>query len=181
MSTPTAARTPGELALHPVALASLALLVLNDNVLKGVGPGWLTGKLSDVAGLAFLPFLVLALADVVRRRRPPGPRAAVVTAVATALVFAAVKLVEPVRAVAATAAGGARAPLDGLAALLAGTSPPPVGPATIVADPTDVFAVVACAAVVIVVGRMGRRAPGDAPHPTTHHVPLAPDGAPTVG
>ena len=40
-------------ALHPVALVGVVVLVVNDWVGKGRGPGWLTGKLSDVAGLAF--------------------------------------------------------------------------------------------------------------------------------
>ena len=49
---------PGKRALpagelfHPVTLAALALLVVNDRVLKGALPGAVTGKLSDVAGLA---------------------------------------------------------------------------------------------------------------------------------
>ena len=50
----------GEL-LDPVALGAVALLVLNDHVLKGALPGWLTGKLSDLAGLAFSPLLLTAV------------------------------------------------------------------------------------------------------------------------
>jgi hypothetical protein len=52
----------GEL-LHPAALAAVALLVVNDHLLKGPGPGWLTGKLSDVAGLVFAPLLLTTLVD----------------------------------------------------------------------------------------------------------------------
>lgn len=152
-------RTPGDLVLHPVALVGLTLLVLNDHVLKGVGPGWLTGKLSDVAGLLFLPFLLLAVYDVVRRGRPPGVRASVVVGVGTGVLFAAVKLLDPVRAAAAAVAGIARAPLDAATALLTGRGAPPVGPVTIVADPSDVLAVAACAAVVLVVRRARRRRP----------------------
>ncbi|GIJ77040.1 hypothetical protein SAMN05443287_101217 [Micromonospora phaseoli] len=50
--------------VHPVTVAATALLVLNDQVLKAAYPGWLTGKLSDVAGLVMAPPLlavVLAL------------------------------------------------------------------------------------------------------------------------
>ncbi|MCZ7420369.1 hypothetical protein O7605_12670 [Verrucosispora sp. WMMA2121] len=50
--------------IHPVTVAATALLILNDQVLKAVYPGWLTGKLSDVAGLVMAPPLlavVLAL------------------------------------------------------------------------------------------------------------------------
>lgn len=46
---------------HPVALVALGLLVLNDTVLKAVGPGLVTGKLSDVAGLVVLPLVVATL------------------------------------------------------------------------------------------------------------------------
>lgn len=153
MSASIPTRTPGELVLHPVALSSLAVLVLNDHLLKGVAPGWLTGKLSDVAGLVFLPFLIVATVDAIRRRRPPGILAAAVTASATAVVFAAIKLLDPVRSFAAEVAGVLRAPLDAGSALAAGTALPSVSPAAIVADPSDVVAVVACAAIVLVARR----------------------------
>jgi hypothetical protein len=53
----------GEL-FHPIALGFLALLVVNDHVLKGgPAPGWLTGKLSDVAGMASFPLVVTAAVD----------------------------------------------------------------------------------------------------------------------
>ncbi len=47
------------------------VLVVNDHVLKGAGllPGWLTGKLSDFAGLVVAPPLAAFLA---RARTPPG-------------------------------------------------------------------------------------------------------------
>ena len=44
---------------HPLFLGALALLALNDHVLKGAGvlPGAVTGKLSDVAGLLVAPLV----------------------------------------------------------------------------------------------------------------------------
>ncbi len=79
---------------HPVFWVALALLIVNDHVLKGAGvlPGWLTGKLSDVAGLIVAPILlsVLLRARTDRRR-----------AVAFAVVggwFAAANLFAPVAA-----------------------------------------------------------------------------------
>ncbi len=56
----------GEL-LHPVPLAAVLVLVVNDRWLKGAGllPGAVTGKLSDVAGLLFFPLLVTAGTDLV--------------------------------------------------------------------------------------------------------------------
>jgi hypothetical protein len=80
------------------ALAVVALLV-NDHLLKGSGlaPGWLTGKLSDVAGLFFFPIL---LTHVLARLGVPSPRRplSAVCGVATALAFSAVKLVPVVHA-----------------------------------------------------------------------------------
>ena len=45
---------------HPVTWLSIALLVVNDHILKVVYPSWITGKLSDFAGLFFFPFIVAA-------------------------------------------------------------------------------------------------------------------------
>ena len=49
---------------HPVTVLGLLLLLANDHYLKAAHPGWLTGKLSDAAGLVLAPPL---LALVVRR------------------------------------------------------------------------------------------------------------------
>jgi hypothetical protein len=69
-------------------LAALAVLVVNDHVLKGGGalPGWLTGKLSDVAGLVVAPTV---LAVLLRARTGRG-RALAIAAVSA--VFAAIKV-----------------------------------------------------------------------------------------
>lgn len=58
-----APRLPIGEALHPVALAAAAVLVVNDWVLKPwpAAPRWLTGKLSDVAGLVFAPVALTAV------------------------------------------------------------------------------------------------------------------------
>ncbi|MCY1073326.1 hypothetical protein [Archangium lansingense] len=49
-------------------VAAMVLVALNDHVLKGAGllPGWLTGKLSDFAGLYFAPLLVAELWTLAR-------------------------------------------------------------------------------------------------------------------
>lgn len=46
---------------HPLTLASIALLLINDHWLKAAAPSFFTGKLSDFAGLFFFPFLLAAL------------------------------------------------------------------------------------------------------------------------
>jgi hypothetical protein len=96
---------PGKRALpagelfHPAALLAIALLGVNDHLLKGRGPAWLTGKLSDVAGVFFFPLLLTAgldtIAWVIARRRADftlrGWKIAA-ACVATAIGFAAPKL-----------------------------------------------------------------------------------------
>ncbi|MFO0755608.1 MAG: hypothetical protein U0359_03920 [Byssovorax sp.] len=109
--------------LHPLWLASLSVLVLNDHFLKGSGllPGWLTGKLSDIAGLLVAPALLAVLLRLSSRR------AILAAHLATGAVFAAIKL--------SPAAAAAFARLMEL------------GPfhATIVADVTDLLALPALA------------------------------------
>ena len=55
--------------LHPVAWIAAALLVLNDHVLKAAWPGTVTGKLSDVAGLALFPLLLQGVWELLQRAR----------------------------------------------------------------------------------------------------------------
>ena len=42
----------------PTVICSVVLLLLNDRVLKGDGPPWLTGKLSDFAGVYLVAMIV---------------------------------------------------------------------------------------------------------------------------
>ena len=70
---------PGDALLDPIALAALTLLVVNDHILKSAWPGFVTGKLSDIAGLAFFPILVLSgwelLEMAMRKWQHPSMRA----------------------------------------------------------------------------------------------------------
>jgi hypothetical protein len=85
--------------LHPAVLASLALLLVNDHVLKDAAVGTpfdvVTGKLSDFAGLAFFPVLLFSLVELVTRRAPASKRVVVTSVVMTALVFALTKTFAP--------------------------------------------------------------------------------------
>ncbi len=51
-----------KIILSGAFLLALALLLLNDHFLKAVYPGWVTGKLSDFAGLFVLAVFVYAVA-----------------------------------------------------------------------------------------------------------------------
>ena len=135
----------GDGLLHPIALLAVALLLVNDHLLKTAAPGPLTGKLSDLAGLIVLPLVVLAGLEVaavaLHRSTRPGARTALVVVVAVGVGFAATKLTFigadayrlglgvlqwPLRALGAAAAGGA---VGGRRAV------------SFVADPTDIVVV----------------------------------------
>jgi hypothetical protein len=98
---------PVEEFVHPWPLLAMAVLGVNDHVLKGSGwlPGWLTGKLSDFAGLFFFPLFLTAavgtlLAALHRLGRGRGPDYSLapwklMAAIAlTAVIFVPLKLSE---------------------------------------------------------------------------------------
>jgi hypothetical protein len=90
--TPSLSGLPRAFA-HPLYWVALALLLLNDHVLKGAGiaPAWLTGKLSDFAGLIVAPpVLAAALLGLFGARR--SVLIAVAAPLAVGLGFAAIKL-----------------------------------------------------------------------------------------
>ncbi|MFD1934816.1 hypothetical protein ACFSKW_25400 [Nonomuraea mangrovi] len=103
---------------HPVTVVAVIVLLVNDHLLKQAWPGFLTGKLSDVAGLVVAPPL---LALVLRRR------ADLVALLLTGGVFAVVKCTETGAEVASQAW-----------TLVAGSS-------RVLADPTDLLALPALA------------------------------------
>jgi hypothetical protein len=91
-----------------VPLGAAAALFLNDHWWKhaGLAPAWLTGKLSDFAGLFVAPLVLCALLGLVW----PGAalfarRLAIASALATGLVFSAVKLWPPANALASRVLG----------------------------------------------------------------------------
>jgi hypothetical protein len=96
---------PLTLLVRPGPMLGLGLLALNDHVLKGSGllPGWLTGKLSDFAGLLFFPLLLVTLVNLLEwalnslARRPllrasPTTFEVVLACVLTAAFFSAVQI-----------------------------------------------------------------------------------------
>lgn len=72
---------PSRALLTPLFAVALLTLAINDHFLKGGGllPGWLTGKLSDFAGLVVLP---VVLAVLLRVRSRLGLALCQITAVA---------------------------------------------------------------------------------------------------
>lgn len=121
------------MVLTPWVPLCIALLVVNDHTLKASFPGMITGKLSDLCGLAFFPMLLaaaleLATGAVVR----PRPAAALV--LLTGLVFAATKTLPVAAAAYGHAIGLLQWPLR---ALWHGGAP--FVPARVVVDATDLL------------------------------------------
>jgi hypothetical protein len=75
----------------PWFVGSLAVLLVNDHILKATAPALITGKLSDFAGLVMAPILIVGTIEFVSDRRQ-GQRTAWVVALCVAAVFASIKL-----------------------------------------------------------------------------------------
>lgn len=86
---------PGSGLLHPVALGAVAVLVVNDHVLKAAFPGVITGKLSDFAGMLFFPVMLQSAAEWLGVAPWADRRVAWACAAITAVGFAAVKTWTP--------------------------------------------------------------------------------------
>ncbi len=129
---------------HPAVWLSIALLLLNDHLLKVAAPSWLTGKLSDIVGL-FFPFVLAAALSLLPgplRRLPPMTLGRIAFAV-TAAWFTAMK---------ATPLGHAWA-VQAISALLG-------RPIAVAFDPTDLLAL----AMLWPAWRLWRTATAETPH-----------------
>ena len=136
---------------RPIIVAALALLIVNDHVLKAAYPGLVTGKLSDVCGLVFFPLLLAAAAEQVGLRR--GMKAIVIAVITTGLVFAAIKLWQPAAELYRVGLAVLQWPFRAGWAVLAGRSVPPIGRVQFVVDHTDLVALVALAMPLLVARR----------------------------
>ncbi|HEV8280309.1 MAG TPA: hypothetical protein VGQ02_00495 [Candidatus Limnocylindrales bacterium] len=140
---------PGDGLLHPVALAALAVLIVNDQLLKAVWPGVVTGKLSDVAGLIVAPLVLQALGEIGQwiagRWHSPTRSVLVIAIIAVGLGFAAVQVWDPASNAYGWALGAAQWPFRAFAAVLVGNPPPSIGPVVVTADAEDLLALPALA------------------------------------
>lgn len=80
---------------HPLPWLAAALIAGNDFVLRGVAPGWLTGKLSDVGWLVVVPVLAAAALSGLGVGTRHAERAALA---ATAAFYTALQLWPPLGA-----------------------------------------------------------------------------------
>jgi hypothetical protein len=139
-----AACSPGGGLLHPVAGIAIAVLVLNDHVLKAAYGTWWTGKLSDFAGMVFFPLLLQAIVEVgqsaLRSSWRPSRAVLVASAAATACVFAAINLFEPAAELYRHGLGALQWPFRALASVASGAGVPGLAPVKHILDPTDLIA-----------------------------------------
>lgn len=143
----TRSPAPGAALLHPVTLTALLTLALNDQILKQWCPSWLTGKLSDFAGVVLLPIFLHALVELAAARvwrKPLGVRASdrwlLGCVLWSSLAFALPEVWQPAELAYRYGLGGARWPFKVLAALLSGHELPSVRPVRATADLTDLLA-----------------------------------------
>jgi hypothetical protein len=139
--------TPGGALLHPITLAALLTLALNDHVLKRACPGVVTGKLSDFAGVVLLPLFVHGVLELARARvwqKPlsvaAGDRWLIGCIVVSLLAFALPEVWQPAELAYRYGLGAARWPFRMLAALLSGHASPELRPVRATADVTDLLA-----------------------------------------
>jgi hypothetical protein len=135
---------PGDLIGDPLALGALVVLAVNDHLLKAAFPGFLTGKVSDAAGLILVPFYLAGAAEILAWLAARQWRASVdafaLLALATGIGFAAVKTIAGANVLYEHALGVAQWALTAPFALVTGS---PIGlprPAALVADPSDLLA-----------------------------------------
>jgi hypothetical protein len=138
-------RAPGGLALHPTTLLALALLVVNDHWAKEHFANALTGKLSDLAGLALVPAVLVATIELASGRAARDrPRWVLAAALVTGAIFAACKLSLTGAELYRSHWGWLRAPWDHLNSWAHGLPAPP-GPRRVAfaRDPSDLVALLA--------------------------------------
>jgi hypothetical protein len=146
--------------LHPLTLASWGVLVFNDHWLKHAHPGWLSGKLSDVAFMILAP-LWLQAAWLLACSHGPGlgrlPEVAPTSrtsarwslGVSMAVVGGTLILMETTRwgdAAYRFGLGGLQYPFRAFLALTRGMTAPSVRPVAATPDLTDLLCLPALAA-----------------------------------
>lgn len=123
---------------HPIAVTALVVLVFNDHWLKQHHPSWLSGKLSDVAGLVLLPLwleVVLRLGGA--PQRPERVRSLAV--LCSLVVFSAMQLLDSVNVAYGWGLAAAQWPARALWSLLSDTPQPALHPVTSFADAEDLL------------------------------------------
>jgi hypothetical protein len=131
---------PGEALLHPLAIAAIAVLIVNDHFLKAAWPGPITGKISDFAGLIFFPLLLVGMWHLVTKlfgkSAVQSTSSVGVAVVLTGFLFVSVKLWPDANQAVASVMGAGQ----WLVGLLVGHAIDAPKPVAIAMDATDLVA-----------------------------------------
>jgi hypothetical protein len=145
----TSSYLPGRLLLHPVALAALALWMVNDHLFKALWPGHLVvGKLSDVASLIAFPLLVAAGVEwlaFLARRRPDVFPVLVGASLATAFVMATINVFPAAAHAYEVGLGALQWPFFAARSAWEGGAVPAIRPVQLWMDATDLLTLPAAA------------------------------------
>ena len=138
----------GEYLLGWVPIGALVSLIVNDVYAKQRFPGWVTGKISDAAGLVLTVLVILALmAWAMNLGLAPKPSAGVGRVVFVVAVvvagFCLVKTIDPVARFYGAALTTITQPFRWLMSTF--TDINPRGRVAVIADPTDLYALPALA------------------------------------
>jgi hypothetical protein len=141
------ARTPGALLFHPLAIASLVLLVFNDHYLKAAWPSALSGKLSDFAGVFLAPVVAFSAFELVLARFRALPLSAQRTNAVAALLaglvaigFALPEVWEPAERAYRYGLAALQLPFRAMISIVASGTWPEFRPVVATADVTDLLA-----------------------------------------
>jgi hypothetical protein len=139
-------RVAGTGMLHPLAVVSLLVLVANDHVFKAWTPGFVTGKLSDFAGMALVPLFLQALFEATFARlrgefsAESSNRVLAGAALATAVGFSLVELVPALESAFRIGIGLLQWPFRAVVCVATGDALPASQPVLATADATDLLA-----------------------------------------
>lgn len=145
---------PADHLLHPLAIAAVATMAINDHVVKHWWPGWVSGKLSDVAGLVVLPLTLLALAEVARGR-VLGRRALWVCVVISVVGYCLVEVWPPAELAWRWTWGALQWPFRAGWSAARGGAAPPILPVAATSDWTDLLVLPAAALAFVACGSRG--------------------------
>ncbi len=144
---PSAPAPPRVALLHPLSLACLVVLIVNDHFLKHACPSILTGKLSDFAGLLLTPLVLQAAYErlsVWQSGQSLGEQAAnrvlALGILATSCGFALVELWPPAETAYAFGLAALQWPARTLWSVLHGRGLPGLSPVEATADASDLLA-----------------------------------------
>jgi hypothetical protein len=154
---PASPAQAGDLMLDPMILLALSTLVVNDHVLKGVGPAPLTGILSGIAGLVLMPVVLVAGAELILSARgrwlAPAMGPMLASCLAVGCAYALVELVPAATELYRWTWGIIQWPVSAVIELAGSRSLSDVVPVRAVADPLDLLALPVLAIPVMIQAR----------------------------